>query len=71
MGIVDGNALLQNRIHGGKVLADCSGVLSVQELGPAQTEALYKNTRKGSSLHNGAAPSDYGVWFQNDVKTVS
>lgn len=38
--------MLYYKIQGGKVLIVCSGIFYMRELGPAQTEALYKNTRK-------------------------
>lgn len=44
-------AMLYYRIQGGKA-PKSAAASSMWELGPAQTEALYKNTRKEGSLHN-------------------
>lgn len=41
--------MLDYRIQGAKVPTVCSRVFHMRELGPAQTEALCKNTREQSA----------------------
>lgn len=60
----DVEAMLCYRIQSGKDLIVCSSIFYMRELGPAQTEAFYKNKRKRSSLHNRVLTLDHWVWFQ-------